>query len=172
MSPQRPQGGIAQPESADRLPLRAVPSTALLAVVGAHGGSGESTLAGLDDGWHATQHAWPTEPAAGAAPAALLTARTSHSGLLAAQRALRQWSSGSVPGIELLGIVFIADVPGRLPKPLRDLQRLVAGGAPQAWTLPWLEPLRLGSSTPVAELSKEYARLGAAINARLATQAR
>jgi hypothetical protein len=45
--------------------------------------------------------------------------------------------------VELLGVVFVADAPGRLPKPLRPRLELVACGAPRSWELPWADAWRL-----------------------------
>ena len=44
----------------------------------------------------------------------------------------------------LLGLVLIADAPGRLPHALRQLAALVAGGVPAVWSLPWIEAWRVG----------------------------
>jgi len=122
------------------LPIVPTRCLAELWVVGAHGGSGESTLAGLVDSWLPAEHAWPDAPL----PAGcVVTARTSVAGLLAAQAALRQWAAGDTP-VALAGLVLLADAPGRLPRPLRELADLVAGGAPRCWSIPWIEQWRLG----------------------------
>jgi hypothetical protein len=77
----------------------------------------------------------------------VLVARSDVRGLTAAQRAATQWASGSVLGVDLLGLVISADAPGRLPRPLRDLSALVAGGVPRVWHLPWIEPWRTDAPT-------------------------
>lgn len=61
--------------------------------------------------------------------------------------AAAQWASGAVP-VDLLGLAVVADAPGRLPGPLRDLVRLVGGGVPHLWRVPWSEDWRLGTVTP------------------------
>lgn len=133
------------------LPIVPTGRTAELWVVGAHGGSGESTLAGLVDPWQPSEHTWPDS----ALPATcVLTARTSAAGLLAAQAALRQWAAGDT-AVELAGLVLLADAPGRLPGPLRELAGLVAGGAPRCWSIPWIEQWRLGEP----HVSRDLARL-------------
>ena len=86
----------------------------------------------------------------GAAANVVLVARTHASGLKAAQEALRDWAAGDLP-VKLLGLVLIADAPGRLPKPLRDLAQLVAGGAPTVWRIPWHEPWRRGEPVEPVE---------------------
>ena len=113
--------------------------------VGAHGGAGESTLARLLAGSRASGHAWPvTVPdTRETRPPVVLVARTHASGLRAAQAAATEWAAGLVP-VRLLGLVLIADAPGRTPRALRDLAQLVAGGVPTVWRLPWHEPWRLG----------------------------
>lgn len=136
------------------LPVVANPRLAELWIVGAHGGAGESTLADLVDTWQAAGHAWPqgTQPVS-----CVLTARTSVGGLLAAQSALRQWAAGDAP-VHLHGLVLIADAPGGLPRALRDLAEVVAGGAPRCWLLPWSEAWRCGDpqmTRPVTQLIRE-----------------
>lgn len=122
-------------------------TTAPLWVVGAHGGSGESTLAALDDGWQASEHAWPE--LANRAPAwCVVVARTHVPGLLAARTALTQWAaSGAGMSVRLHGLVLVADAPGKLPQPIRDLAQVVGGGAPRVFDVPWVEAWRLGDPT-------------------------
>jgi hypothetical protein len=154
-----PQPGVAAPAAGDRLPRRLLgPEERPVALwwVGAHGGAGESSLEQLLPGSRAANHAWPLCADPGRPARAMLIARTSHAGLRAAQRALRHWGSGSL-AIELLGLVLIADAPGRRPPELRALSRLVASAAPGAtWELPWQPEWRLGP--PVLERASRQAR--------------
>lgn len=132
---------------------------AKLWVVGAHGGAGVSTLLALGEPgeWSSTDRAWPYDPTGGVLPT-VLVARTSAAGLLAAQSALTQWAGGGVhPSVRLLGLVLAADAPGHLPKPLRDLAKVVGGGAPRTWSLPWSEAVRLGG--PVSKFGRPFTRL-------------
>lgn len=114
--------------------------------VGAHGGAGESSLAALHDHWRAADHAWPvldSDP-----QRCVLVARSNLTGLTAAQRALRQWATPTTrPAVHLLGLVVVADAPGKLPAPLRDLITLVAAGAPQLWQVEWVEAWRTDPPT-------------------------
>ncbi|WP_062436419.1 hypothetical protein [Herbidospora daliensis] len=88
----------------------------------------------------------------------VLVARTHASGLRAAQAAARQWSAAAVPeGVTVLGLVAVADAPGRLPRPLRELLPLVGDGLPQVWELPWVEPLRHGDPHVAASLPRAFA---------------
>lgn len=124
---------------ADRLPIAALPGTPRLWVIGAHGGAGESTLARVLTGAAPTAHRWPS---ATTTPV-LLVARSSMTGLTAARRATIQWASGAAGTLRLLGLVVIADAPGRLPQPLTHFADLIGGGVPRIWRWPWIEQLRL-----------------------------
>ncbi len=144
--PMTPQPGVPSPEAVDLLGRREAAPPATLWWVGVHGGAGESTLAALVDDSRAAEHRWPVPGDADQDTArVVLVARSNAHGLHRAQLACTQWASGSVPGVELLGLVIVADAPGRLPRPLRDLAHHVAGGAPAVWHLPWVESWRLGA---------------------------
>lgn len=162
--PVAPQSGVTMPRVADRFPRREVyarlEQEARLWWVGVHGGAGESTLEQLLEGSRAAGHAWPIVPAdEGARPArVVLVARTHARGLRAAQLAATEWASGDVP-VDLQGLVLLADAPGRLPKPLKEFARLVAGGVPQVWHLPWVESWRIGEAVSEDTAPKDVARL-------------
>jgi len=153
MSVRRPQPRLDPPTRV--LHRRKVRRTGRF-VLGVHGGAGESLLAELL-GWKAANHAWPMPTTSGmdrntaratwdsANNVVVLTCRSDHGGLEAARDASREWAASTVPGIELIGLVVIADAPGRLPRPLRDLAAVVAGGLPHCWHLPWLSQLRFGA---------------------------
>lgn len=109
-------------------------------VVGVHGGSGESTIAELSPHFRQAHHRWP-QPA-GATSVCILVARTNASGLYNARAAAKDWGAGVEPHILLLGLVLIADAPGRIPKELaREITRS-SGGVPRVWQLPWIEDWR------------------------------
>lgn len=115
--------------------------------VGVHGGAGESTLAEFVPGTVEGFGAWPTELPAGMkrdqpTPVILVT-RSTVRGLLGAKRAIATSVAGRVPQIHLLGLVVIADIPGRKPRELRDLERLVRGGVPRSWLIDFDPQLRL-----------------------------
>jgi hypothetical protein len=156
--PPTPQRGIPTPDRADQLPTRTQPQTAPLWWLGVHGGAGESTLAALVPDWAGADHAWPQQP--GPDPArVVLTARSHMRGLRAAQGAATQWAAGLVPHVEVLGLVIVADAPGRIPRPLRDYAHVVAGGVPRTWHLPWIEAWRLGEPPALAGAPREVRRL-------------
>jgi hypothetical protein len=157
--------GIELPSPDARLPRREVErGQAVLWSIGAHGGSGESTLAQLLDGSMPSGHTWPI--CSDLPVLAVLVARTHAAGLTAAQAALAEAAAGLVP-VRLLGLVLVADAPGRLPRPLRELAKLVAGGSEQCWMIPWVEAWRLGEqsseqqSRTVRKVVEEISRLAA-----------
>lgn len=122
-----------------------------------HGGAGASTLSAIFPQGRSAGRYWPVpEPPHRAR--VLLVARTHASGLCAAQAAARQWAAGVLPNVRLLGLVAIADAPGKLPKPLKDLLRLISGGVPQVWELPWVEAIRLGDPPDQIRLPSAYTR--------------
>jgi hypothetical protein len=61
--------------------------------------------------------------------------------------------------VELLGLVVVADAPGRLPRPLRDLAELVGGGVPRTWTVPWVEEWRLGHEASLPDAPRQVRHL-------------
>ena len=158
--PVAPQPGVPTPDTADRLPRWAQAWPATVWLLGVHGGAGESTLATLAAGSRPAQHGWPMPETPGTSSRVALVARTNWSGLTAAQRAATEWASGVLgDAVKLVGLVLIADAPGRLPKPLRDLEQVIGGGVPRVWTLPWVDAWRLGPVDPAAPIPKELRAL-------------
>ena len=156
--PVAPQRGIPAPDQVDQLPIYDRNATAALWWVGAHGGAGESTLAALMPGSQAAGHAWPRT--SGPVPArTVLVARSDARGLRAAQAAMRQWAAGLVPSVEVLGLVVMADAPGRLPRSLRDLTQVVSGGVPRTWSVPWVDSWRVGEPPALSSSPREAQRL-------------
>ncbi|WP_125778380.1 DUF6668 family protein [Antribacter gilvus] len=164
--PTGPQSAVPVPDGVDQLRLRVPDRRAELWIVGAHGGAGESSLAALDPLWAEAGHAWPAA-ASNERLAAIVVARSNVRGLTAAQAAARQWATRMVPRVQLFGLVVIADAPGRLPKPLRDLSRVVAGGYPRSWTLPWIESWRLGEPIAIETAPREVSNLVKDLNTLL-----
>lgn len=123
-----------------------------------HGGAGASTLAALIPNSVSAGRYWPT-PAPPGQSQVLLVARSHAAGLCAAQAAVAQWAAGALPSVQLIGLVVVADAPGKRPKPLADLMRLIAGGVPRLWDLPWVEAFRLGDPPDKVRLPPAYARL-------------
>jgi len=146
------QGGIDLPPATDRLPrLKLGRADAGVGAwwVGVHGGSGESTLEQVFAGTRAAGHRWPVAPPGSPPAMVVLVARTNARGLRAAQSAMREWQAGEL-GLGVVGMVLMADAPGRLPRPLRDLAGVVAGGVSRVWSFPWVNAWRVGEiPTPV-----------------------
>ena len=112
-------------------------------VVGAHGGAGTSTWAGLLDAGDAGC-SWPVPAVPGERVRVLVAARTHAAGLEAARAVAVEWLEGTVPGVELVGLVLGADAPGRRrPKPLARLVRDVGGAFPVVLRVPWQAAWRL-----------------------------
>ncbi|MFB9830836.1 DUF6668 family protein [Actinoallomurus acaciae] len=123
-----------------------------------HGGAGVSTLTALIPRSASAGRYWPM-PVPPVRARVLLVARSHASGLCAAQAAARQWAAGVLPNVRLLGLVVIADAPGKRPRPLSELVRLISGGVPRLWELPWVEALRLGEQPSHIRLPSAYSRL-------------
>ncbi|WP_371031301.1 DUF6668 family protein [Pseudoclavibacter sp. JSM 162008] len=157
--PAIPQLGVPAPDQADQLATRAFSREAELFVVGAHGGAGESSLAALSSSWVASDHAWPHVTTSSNRARVVIVARSNMQGLLAAQRAATQWGSGLVPFVDVLGLVVVADAPGKLPRSLRDFAAIVGGGVPRVWNVPWSEALRLGELPDPATAHKDVRAL-------------
>ena len=166
--PAAPQPGVPAPDRADRLPQRTVDRSAALWWLGVHGGAGESTLEGLVPGSRAADHAWPIDRD-GAQTNVVILARSSASGLAAARRAATEWAAGLHPSVNLVGLVVVTDAAGKLPKPLRELRYLVAGGVPQTWHLPWVESWRLSESPSLEALPRDVRALAATMTALIRT---
>ena len=154
-----PQPGIPVPDQVDQLPTLEHTSGAPLWWVGVHGGAGEWTLAQLVPQWRQAEHAWPLVVGTSAAAPTVLVARSSVRGLRAAQLAATQWASGIVPHVTVLGLVVIADAPGRLPRPIRHLVKVVGGGVPRVWQVPWVEAWRLGEDVALQTSPREVRKL-------------
>jgi CTP:molybdopterin cytidylyltransferase MocA len=124
-------------------------STPPLWVLGAHGGAGEDTLSVLLPGSMPAGHLWPVPPPGLPGATVLVVCRSNQSGLRAAQRAAVEYAAGTVFGVRLLGLVIVADAPGKRPKQLRALAKVVAGGFPEVWEFPWIEGYRVSATQPV-----------------------
>jgi hypothetical protein len=123
--------------------------------VAAHGGAGTSTLAtvlgGTDVGCR-----WP-DGERGEPARIMLVARTHAEGMRSASRALDAIREGRHPaGMELTGLVLVADAPGRLPFALARRVRVLKAVAP-VHRVPWIPAWRLGETD--GRLPRELSRL-------------
>ncbi|WP_328554811.1 hypothetical protein [Streptomyces sp. NBC_00358] len=110
--------------------------------VKAHGGSGATSLVeafgGVDVGAR-----WP-DPARGEPRRVVLVGRTNARGLRSVSQALGALNEGNAPqGLELLGVVLVADAPGRLPLGLLRRIRVLRSVA-RVHRLPWIPAWRAG----------------------------
>jgi hypothetical protein len=71
---------------------------------------------------------------------------------------MRQWQEDRLP-VAVVGLVLMADAPGRLPRALRDLAGVIGGGVPRVWAFPWVEAWRVGEVPSSANSPKEAGRL-------------
>lgn len=152
-----PQRGVTGLSEDDGRLGRFLTDTHDVCWLGVHGGAGESVLAELLGGV-ACHHRWPLRPAEedDTAPAKVfLVARQNKRGLDAASRAARDWASGAHPDVQLQGLVLMADAPGKTPKPLAGATRVVSGGVPRTWVVPWIEELRLTGAVDWESLARE-----------------
>jgi hypothetical protein len=124
--------------------------------VAAHGGAGVTTLSIVVGGTDLGAR-WP-DPARAEPARVMLVARTHAQGLRAASRGLNALREGRHPaGMELVGLVLVADAPGRLPPVLVTRIRLLRSVAP-VWRVPWIAPWRFGKQA--SGLPKQAVGLG------------
>jgi hypothetical protein len=134
--------------------------------LGVHGGAGESSLAALFPGFPAAEHQWPVHRSA--RTRVVLVARTNHRGMSAVQAAMRDWSASYRGHTDVLGLVLMADRPGKLPRPLRDLLRDLGGATPNLWRLPWIENWTVGEVPSLANApTKEVEALRVGVTAAI-----
>lgn len=137
--PTSPTPGVAPPAPEKRLTVN--PRSRPLEAghhwyLGVHGGAGESTIAALDAYGHAAEHQWPTGRV-------VLVARESVPSLLRLQAAIQHWSSGSLPGVTVTGILTIAASPGKTDRAVRNLLGHLATGVGHHWRVDWHQPFHL-----------------------------
>ena len=137
--------------------------------VAAHGGSGASLLARLS--WQPYEtavavgetaersaeelafgvnagRAWPN-PALEPTNLAVVVCQTTMRGLAWARDLATQYLAGCVPaGLQLLGVVTVADAPGRLPAPLAGARHLLTGVYAHVWPAPYVPEYRLLTRLP------------------------
>jgi hypothetical protein len=113
-----------------------------------------------------TEGFWPN-PRAGHPRAVVIVCRSHAAGLAAAKRRLAQFAAhGPAAELTLLGLLVVADAPGRLPRELRRQLRVISAITPKIWELPWVEAWRFGER----EIPKPVAAtLAEIVNAARAT---
>lgn len=142
-----PAPELVAPPAADQTYPRVAVNRGHLGFVGTHGGAGVTTLSrafGLPE----STRTWPV--AEDGPTSVFLVCRSNVTGLRSAQLAAREWASGTVTGMNVLGLIVVADAPGRLPKDLRSFAQQIGGGVPRVWHIDWHQELR--TSTDVSGL--------------------
>lgn len=122
---------------------------------GLHGGAGVSSLDRAVPGGHVFDvgdghDTWPTLP--------VVAVVRSHAAGLQAARDFAAMIADS-PGWFVLGLVVVADTPGRLPRDLERLVQLVSGGYPTLWRCPWVEEWRRGEPITPRNAPRAYQQL-------------
>lgn len=142
-------GGIPAVET--KLAAEFVEPRATVSLVGAHGGAGTTTLSlmtGMVDGGHSWPVTFPDQ-----ANDVVVVCRSNVWGLEAARTAAQSVYSGRIVGVNLLGLVVMADAPGRRrPTELTARIEHVSGAFPRVWSVPWMEALRFGEMTKIPSL--------------------
>lgn len=115
--------------------------------VGAHGGAGTSTLAQV---FAPVGDAGTQWPAADEHPWCVVVCRSTRTGLDAAQSAVLQAHSGNAGGCEVLGVVIVADAPGKTPKALRN-RETVLEELTEVWRVPYVPGFREHATSELAQ---------------------
>jgi hypothetical protein len=154
--PPRPE--VATPQAAASVasppagpPTGAAPSGGTgVWLLGTHGGSGVRCLATVLAGTRSAGKLWPA-PASDREPV-VLVCRGNQRGLSSAQEYARIYRDRELgEHLDLLGVIVSADAPGRVPPPLRRLERLLSGAVPILGRVPWEPTWRLGPPTAAGE---------------------
>ena len=115
-------------------------------LVAAHGGAGVSTLSHV---WAPMGDAGNAWPAADEHPWCVVVCRSTKSGLEAAHQAVLQAWADRTGGCEVLGVVVVADAPGKAPKSLvrkiAVIEEIV-----EVWHVPYLVELRVHEASELA----------------------
>ncbi|MGB6244610.1 DUF6668 family protein [Gordonia sp. (in: high G+C Gram-positive bacteria)] len=112
----------------------------LFALVGAHGGSGATTLAAMWAPAADSERQWPASPAS--TQHVIVVAREHMAGIRAAAQMLRDAEAGRIPaGIEIHGLLTVAAKPGKGSRPVLRYARTIAELAPNHWRIGWVEEL-------------------------------
>ncbi|MFD4268145.1 DUF6668 family protein [Rhodococcus sp. NPDC058481] len=106
-------------------------------LVGAHGGAGVSTLAHFLAFTGDSRRQWPCGTDREAeSPYVVIVARETISGLAEAHGRILELNDRPELGIELLGLVTVADSQ-KLTKAVRQYREVVAASVPEHWSIGW-----------------------------------
>lgn len=106
--------------------------------VAAHGGAGATTLGRVLAPVGDAGSQWPVHDEF---TYCVVVCRSTRTGLDAAQSAVLQAQSGHAAQCQVLGVVIVADAPGRVPKPLVR-RELVLEELSTVWRVPYLSGIR------------------------------
>ncbi|MBF6212156.1 hypothetical protein IU487_14050 [Nocardia puris] len=147
---------VTAPRRAAGIRVEPLPTTRAhppaVAIVGAHGGAGTSTLAR----WWAPaadcEQSWPGSPQT--TQRVVVAARLCLPGLIACADRLREWHAGAAPeGVQVVGVVLSAARPGRVPAPVRRYRAVVEDLAERVWEIGWHDELIERELSELAEFS-------------------
>ena len=69
-------------------------------------------------------------------------------------------AGADLPGVDLVGVVWVADAPGRLPRPLRGPLSLAGGAFPLSASVPWVGAWRIAAVDAAAVPGRVRRALG------------
>lgn len=134
---------------------------AQIAVIGLHGGAGATTAQRVLERYSPdnAEVSWVAGAGVGALPergAVLMVARTSGVGLERAAQGARQWGSGALPGVAMMGLLLVADSP-KLTRELAGPLKRVSRMYPRTWRLEWVPEWHLCAEPPLDRVPRRVA---------------
>lgn len=115
-------------------------------LVGAHGGAGVTTLSNMLAPFGDASQQWPSHDTH---PWCVVVARENYSGLAAAQQVVLQAATGQSGDCTVLGVITVADGPGKRPKKLTSSLRVIEEISP-VWRIGWIPELKVTASNELA----------------------
>ena len=104
----------------------------LVWLVGAHGGAGTTSLAHAIAAFGDAGQQWPAEDEF---PWTVIVARTTREGLEAAHDTALQAQAGKCGDCKVLGVILVADAPGKMPKAIEQRMTVLERVVPTIWTV-------------------------------------
>lgn len=115
-------------------------------LVGAHGGAGTTTLSRMLEPFGDAGHVWP---AADDNPWCVVVCRENYQGLAAAQQVILQAATSQAGKCSVLGVITVADGPGKRPKKLAASLRIIEEISP-VWRVGWIPDLKVTDPADIA----------------------
>ena len=88
----------------------------------------------LSQRWPAPELGWPSR--------VVVVCRSNAAGYTAAARLIQEWAAGTVPGLEVVALVVVADSPSKQTRALKARLYELSGAVPQILTVPWIATWR------------------------------